>query len=147
MGNIKNDFILTPVELYKLIAKAYKLLPDLRKSISSEKEIMDFWAHQELILKCLVILTNIPVMYQPLQKKTLLNEAVIIRDELIDLFTNKAIEDPNVLHAIQSGTIDEEIEKRRQSKDLFNFKPLFEIKKSWVSNPDGINFQDIPDRF
>lgn len=147
MADIKYDFILSPVELFQLIRQAHALFPDLRKAVSIEDEVMDFWAHQELILKALVVLTKIPLMYVPLQSSGELPEAVQIRDELIDVFTNKAIEDPNVLQAIHDGTIDAEIEKRRISQDLFNFKPLFEIKKTWVVDPLGIDFQDIPDKF
>jgi hypothetical protein len=93
------------------------------------------------------VLTNLSLTAEPLERAGQLADAVNLRDRLIDDFTEKAIEDPAVLHAIQAGTIDEEIEKRRKSRDLYNFKPLFEQHRSYVIEPEGVDFKDIPDKF
>jgi hypothetical protein len=108
---------------------------------------MDLWAHKELLLQCLVVLTNLNMTAEPLEQQGLLAAAVALRDQLIDDFSQKAVEDPNVLHAIATGTIDEEIEKRRKARELYNFRPLFEQHRSYVIEPDGIDFKDIPDKF
>lgn len=147
LNDLRYDFVLSPLEVYELTQKTHALLPELFKSTSEEADVMDLWAHKELVLQALVVLTNIPLMSEPLLQKGLLQEAVQLRDQLIDGFTQKAIEDPNVLYAIQTGTIDEEIEKRREARELYNFKPLFEQHQTYVIEPEGINFQEIPERF
>lgn len=145
--NLRYDFVLSPLEVYELIVQVNQLLPELFKSTSIEADVMDVWAHKELLLQCLVVMTNLAMTAEPLEQKGRLLEAVQLRDQLIDEFTQKAVEDPDVLHAIANGTIEEEIEKRRQSKDLYNFKPLFEQYPSYVINPHGIEFKEIPDTF
>lgn len=141
------DFILSPLEIYQLVKQAHAQLPSLFKKVHLEDEVMDLWAHKELVLKCLVVLTNLPFLYEVLKKAGLLEEAVQIRDQLIDDFTDKILEDPAVLAAIQDGTIEEEIEKRKRSKAIFNFQPLFEQHRSLVINPQGVHFEEIPEKF
>jgi hypothetical protein len=145
--NLIYNFILSPLEIYQLVIKAQAETPQLFKVIREEDEVMDLWAHKEMILKCLVVLTNLEILYTPLRKAQVLDAAVVLRDQLIDDFTNKILEDPIVLAAIQDGSIDEEIEKRRQSKALFNFQPLFEQHRSLVVDPTGMNFAEIPENF
>ena len=147
MMTLSYDFVLSPAEVFGLVKRVNDMLPELFQTCSLEAEIMDLWAHRELLLQCLVVLSNLNMMAAPLEKAGLLQPAVDLRDQLIDSFTQKAIEDPNVLHAIQIGTIDEEIEKRRKSRELYNFKPLFEQHRSYVIEPDGVDFKDIPDKF
>lgn len=146
-SDLRYDFIVTPVELYHITLEIQAAVPELLKTTAIEAEIMDLWAHKELALKALVVLTNVPAMYESMEHHGLLRTAVMQRDHLIDEFTQKAIEDPNVLTAIQNGTIDDEIERLREAKELYNFKPLFEQHHSLVINPQGVNFQDIPERF
>lgn len=146
-ADLRYDFVMSPLEVYELALKVNSLLPDLFKSTSIENEVMDLWAHKELILHTLVVLTNLALTAEPLEQKNKLDAAVELRDRLIDDFAQKAIEDPNVLHALQVGTIEEEINKRKQARELYNFKPLFEQHRSFVINPEGIDFKDIPDKF
>lgn len=141
------NFILSPLEIYQLVKQAQERIPELFKRIREEDEVMDLWAHKELLLKCLVVLTNLNFLYEPLKKAGVLEEAVGIRDQLIDDFTDKILEDPAVLAAIQNGTIEEEIEKRKRSKAIFNFQPLFEQHRSMVVNPQGVLFEEIPEKF
>ena len=141
------DFILSPLEIYERVQQAHAHLPTLFKSIRDEDEVMELWAHKEMLLKCLVVLTNLEILYEPLKKKALLDEAVALRDRLIDDFTETILEDPAVMAAIQDGSIDTEIEKRRHAKVLFNFKPLFEQQRSFVVDPGDAHFQEIPENF
>lgn len=145
--DLRYDFIMTPIELYQIATEIQAAVPELLKKTAVEAEIMDLWAHKELVLKALVVLTNVPSMFESMEHHGLLHTAVTQRDNLIDEFTQKAIEDPNVLVAIQNGTIDDEIERLREAKELYNFKPLFEQHRSLVINPQGMHFQDIPERF
>lgn len=147
LADLRYDFVLSPLEVYDRVVRVQSLLPELFKSCSLEAEIMDLWAHKELLLQCLVVLTNLDLMATPLEQKGKLQLAVQLRDRLIDEFTQKAVEDPNVLHAIQVGSIDQEIEKRRKSRELYNFKPLFEQHGSMVIDPEGVDFKEIPDKF
>jgi hypothetical protein len=142
---VSYEFILSPTEIFQLVQKAWSQVPELGKQVRVEDDVVDFWAHKELLLKTLVVLTNLPMMYELLYLNQQLDEAVKLRDALLDDFTQKIIEDPNVVHALQTGTIDEEIQQRRSQ--LFNFKPLFEQRRSFVVNPVGINFQEIPEKF
>ncbi len=145
--NLVYNFILSPMEIYNLVLKAHARMPEMFKIIREEDEVMDLWAHKELILKCLVVLSNLELLYDPLRKAGVLEEAVVIRDQIIDEFTEKIVEDPAVLAAIQDGTIDEEIEKRKRSKAIFNFQPLFEQHRSLVVNPSEMHFEEIPEKF
>jgi hypothetical protein len=141
------DFILSPLEIYEQVQHACQRLPEMFKAIREEDEVMELWAHKEMLLKCLVVLTNLNFLYEPLKKKSLLEEAVALRDRLIDDFTETILDDPAVLAAIQDGSIEAEIEKRRHAKVLFNFKPLFEQQRSFVVDPGGAHFQEIPEKF
>jgi hypothetical protein len=147
LNDLRYDFVLSPIEVYEQVLQVQSLLPELFKSLSNEADVMDLWAHKELVLHALVVMTNLTLMAEPLELKGKLDDAVKLRDQLIDDFGQKAIEDPNVLHAIQAGTITEEIEKRRKARELYNFKPLFEQYRSYVINPQGIDFKEIPDKF
>ncbi|PIQ25864.1 hypothetical protein COW36_22260 [bacterium (Candidatus Blackallbacteria) CG17_big_fil_post_rev_8_21_14_2_50_48_46] len=147
LPNLVYNFILSPLEIYELVKKAQAQIPELFKVVREEDEVMDLWAHKEMVLKCLVVLTNLNFLYEPLKKVNLLEEAVAIRDRLIDDFTEKILEDPAVLASIQEGTIEEEIEKRKRSKAIFNFQPLFEQHRSLVVEPLGVQFQEIPEKF
>lgn len=145
--NLTYNFILNPMEIYQLVLKVYERMPEMFKIIRDEDEVVDLWAHKELILKCLVVLTNLELLYTPLRKAAVLEQAVAIRDQIIDEFTAKIVEDPVVLAAIQDGTIDEELEKRKRNKALFNFQPLFEQYRSLVVNPAEMHFEEIPEKF
>lgn len=147
LAGLRYDFVLSPLEVYDLVLRVRDLLPDLFKTCRSEADIMDLWAHKELLLHCLVVLTHLDLTATPLEQKGKLQMAVLLRDRLIDDFTQKAVEDPNVMHAIQVGSIDQEIEKRRKSRELYNFKPLFEQHGSMVIDPEGVDFKEIPDKF
>ncbi|MEZ0371421.1 MAG: hypothetical protein ACAI44_20175 [Candidatus Sericytochromatia bacterium] len=147
LAELRYDFVLSPVEVFERVQRVEDLLKELVQTCTREKEIMDLWAHKELLLHALVVLTNLNLTAQPLEQKGRLAAAVQLRDRLIDDFSQKAVEDPNVLHAIQVGTIDEEIEKRRKARELYNFKPLFEQHGSMVIDPEGVDFKDIPDKF
>lgn len=147
LADLRYDFVLSPLEVYELTNKVNDMLPPLFKALSIESEVMDLWAHKELVLHTLVVLTNLTLTAEPLEQKEKLDAAVELRDQLIDDFAQKAVEDPNVLHALQTGTIEEEIAKRKQSRELYNFKPLFEQHRSFVIDPEGIEFKEIPDKF
>jgi hypothetical protein len=142
---VSYEFILSPTEIYQLVCQAWEQVPSLNKQVREEDDVVDVWAHKELLLKTLVVLTNLPMMYELLYLNKQLDEAVKLRDALLDDFTQKIIEDPNVVHALQAGTIDEELQQRRSQ--LFNFKPLFEQRRSLVVNPLGIDFKEIPEKF
>lgn len=144
---LRYDFVLTPSEVYKLAQEVLQSVENLLRTAREEDEIMDLWAHREMVLQCLVVLTNIPLMYEPLQQNNLLEEAVALRDSTLEHFSQKAVEDPEVLQAIQTGTLDQEIDKRRQADALYNSKPLFERHRSLVVNPEGVTFEEIPDSF
>lgn len=144
---LKYDFIIGPLEVYERALNTYEMINELFKSTSEEQDVMALWAHQELVLQCLVVLSNLPLMYEPLQQAGKLNAAVELRDLIIDKLTNKSIEDPLVIQSIQNGTLEEEIEKRRQARELYNFKPLFEQEESFVVDIDGVDFQEIPENF
>ena len=146
-ADLSYDFVLSPLEVYQQILKINDLLPELFKSTSEEKDVMDLWAHKEMVLQTLVVLTNIGVMAEFLEHQGVLNEAASIRNKLIDDFTQKVVEDPNVLYAIQEGTIDEEIQRRKDARELYNFKPLFEQHRSLVIEAEGVNFTEIPEKF
>ncbi len=146
-SHLKYEFVLSPLEVYERTLQVYQEVNQLFKSTHEEKEVMALWAHQELVLQCLVVLSNLSVMYEPLQQAGKLNEAVQLRDSIIDRLTEKSIEDPVVIHAIQTGTLEEEIEKRREARELYNFKPLFEQEESFVVDVDGVEFQEIPENF
>lgn len=147
LADLRYDFVLSPVEVYELLLRVHGMLPELFKTCTLEADIMDLWAHKELLLQCLVVMTNLNIMATPLEQKGKLELAVQLRDRLIDDFTQKAVEDPDVLHAIQTGSIDQEIEKRRKARELYNFKPLFEQHGSLVIDPEGVEFKEIPDKF
>lgn len=147
MQSLKYEFVLSPLEVYERSQQVYREVNQLFKSTHEEKDVMSLWAHQELVLQCLVVLSNLNVMYEPLQQAGKLEEAVELRDLIIDKLTDKSIEDPQVIHAIQTGTLEEEIEKRREAKELYNFKPLFEQEESFVVDVDGVDFQEIPENF
>lgn len=144
---IQYDFVIGPLEVYERTLKVYEMVNELFKSASEEQDVMDLWAHQELVLQALVVLSNLPLMYEPLQQAGKLNAAVELRDLIIDKLTNKSIEDPQVLQFIQEGILEEEIEKRRKARELYNFKPLFEQEESFVVDVDGVEFQEIPENF
>lgn len=146
-ADLSYDFVLSPSEVYQQLIKINNLLPDLFKSTSNEDDVMDLWAHKEMVLQALVVLTNIGIMAEFLEQQGVLNEAAVLRNQLIDDFTQKVVEDPNVLYAIQEGTIDEEIKRRKEARELYNFKPLFEQHRSLVIEAEGIEFMDIPEKF
>lgn len=145
--DLRYDFVLSPLEVYERVLRIRGLIEDLFKICSHEDDVMDLWGHKELILQALVVLTNLDLMATPLEQKGKLEAAVQLRDRLIDEFTQKVVEDPDVLQAIQNGTIDQEIEKRRKAGVLYNFKPLFEQHGSLVIDPEGVEFKEIPDKF
>lgn len=147
IGALRYDFALSPVEVYHLALKAHQSLPELFKSTSIESDIMDLWAHKELVLQVMVVLSNIPVMVEAMEQSGDLAKAVEIRNELIDGFTQKAVEDPRVLHAIQNDTLEEEIAQLKEAKELFNSRPLFEKNQNLVIEAEGIDFKEIPERF
>ena len=146
-NKLKYDFIIGPLDVYERALQVYDMVNELFKSTSEEQDVMALWAHQELVLQCLVVLSNLPVMYEPLQQAGKLEAAVELRDLIIDKLTNKSIEDPQVLQLIIDGTLEEEIEKRRQARELYNFKPLFEQEENFVVDMDGVDFQEIPENF
>lgn len=147
LADLRYDFVLSPFEVYQLLLRVNAMLPELFKSCSQEEDVMDLWAHKEMVLQALVVLTNIAMMAEPLEQQGILNEAATLRNQLIDDFTQKVVEDPNVLYAIQQGTIDEEIKRRKEARELYNFKPLFEQHRSMVIEADGVDFAEIPEKF
>lgn len=136
---------LTVAEIFRLVQQADQMIQQLESRTYGEDDILELWSHRELLLKTLVILTHLPPLIEQLGAENLIDSSVEIRNRLIDVFSNKAVEDPNVVKAIQNGTLEQEIEQRRTR--LFNFKPLFEKHRSFVVTPDGIKFQEIPERF
>ncbi len=147
IGSLRYDFALSPLEVYQLTLQIHQSLPELFRSTSVESDIMDLWAHKELVLQALVVLSNIPVMVEAMEQAETLATAVQIRNDLIDGFTQKAVEDPRVLHAIQNDTLEEEIAQLKEAKELFNSKPLFEKNQNLVIEAEGIDFKEIPERF
>ncbi len=145
--DLKYEFVLTPLEVYERTREVYRRLVQLFKSATEEDDVMSLWAHQELVLQCLVVLNNLPLMSASLKQAEVLTESIELQNLLIDKLTEKSVEDPNVLHAIQTGTLDEEIEKRREARELYNFKPLFEQDDSLVVDIEGVDFQEIPENF
>lgn len=136
---------LKTTEIVSIIEKAMSLMPALDYELKYENDIDDLWAHKELLLKGLVILTHVPAFLSDIYNENLVEKTVSLRDELIGVFTNKISEDPQVVEAIKEGRLEEEIEKRKDV--LFNFKPLIGSDQTMVINPEGISFQKIPDNF
>lgn len=138
-------FTLTVPEIFQLVQQGDQLIQTLEPRLYQENDIMDLWAHKELLLKTIIVLTHLPFLATELETANLVATAVEIRDRLIDVFSNKVVEDPNVVKAIQNGTLEQEIEKHKTQ--LFNFQPLFEKNRSYVVAPEGVDFQEIPEKF
>lgn len=121
------------------IEKAITAVRGIEKDIPQEDEdkIITLWAQKELILKSLIIITSIELFVQILRETGLFDRAIMLRDRIIMEFSKKALENPEIREAIEKGTIQEELEKRKDTIDFKSKYPKFVVE-------EDTKYEEIP---
>ena len=142
------DILLEDVNSLKTVLVAVeKLLPVVRQmeiSATTEDVLINIWSFKELILKALIILNIIDRFYLLLQEAGYAERSEMLHNRLVVEFTNKALESPEVVEALNKGTLDEELEKRKE-KITTSQKSIRELEnkvKIYNKKPDF--FEQIP---
>jgi len=109
------------------------------------------WFNREMCMRALVVLTHIDYFAEIMERNGFLERGLMLYSRILDSFSKKILEDPEIVKAIQEDRLEEEIQKRfvnetSSEKRTSNFLSGAEIEepKDLLEVPD--EYQPIPEK-
>ncbi|MBC7475439.1 MAG: hypothetical protein H7263_14205 [Candidatus Sericytochromatia bacterium] len=136
----------------EIIGTLSEIEKTLVKIIEKKYEDNDpsLWFNREMCLRSLVVLLHTDHFSEVLEFTNHLDRANTLYARVVDSFSKKILEDPDIVKAIQENRLEEEIEKRfpkeilNSNKRTSNFIELVD-DKSLNSIPE--DYEHVPDKF
>lgn len=131
--------VLSEVEntLVKLIQKNY------------DDEDPSLWYNREMCMRTLVILTHMDYFAEIMERNNFLDRGLMLYTKILDSFSKKILEDPEIVKAIEENRLEEEIEKRfakdeAENKRSSNF--LTDIDEPTDLSAIPVDYEPVPDK-
>lgn len=145
-----NDmFSIRDEEAKELLSEVERTLIKLLEKNYSEED-PSLWYNRELCMRALVVLTHMDYFSELLERNGYLERGVMLYSRILDSFSKKILEDPEIVKAIQEDRLEEEIKRRFTEQEIqnprnSNFLSSPEEPSELDSVPD--NYQEIPEKF
>lgn len=145
MFSVRDDQVtelLSEIEqtLIKLLEKNY------------EEQDPSLWFNREICMRALVVLTHMDYFAEIMERNGFLERGLMLYSRILDSFSKKILEDPEIVKAIKENRLEEEISKRFASVENNNprtsnffIPPTEPDEKDLNSVPE--DYQHIPDKF
>jgi predicted RND superfamily exporter protein len=142
--NISEDY------LVEILSQVENVVVKVRERLSKFNNTDDpiVWLNREMCLRALVVLTQFDKFSEIIEKKGYIKRASSLLSRIIEEFSQKILEDPEIVQAIQEDRLEEEIEKRMPKNidlntrissfmQMIESKPLEDIPENYEKVPDN----------
>jgi hypothetical protein len=145
MFSIRDD------EVTQLLSEIEKTLVKLLEKNYSETD-SSLWFNRETCMRALVVLTHMDYFAEIMERNGYLERGLMLYSRILDSFSQKILEDPEIVQAIKEDRLEEEIQKRfsqekssnpRTSNFLSSPVPVEEGELNSVPE----DYQDVPEKF
>lgn len=152
---VKMDFTdienLNEKDLLSILSQIEQVIVKVRERLSKSDDTDDpiVWLNREMCLRALIILTQLENFSEILEKTGHLQRAVTLLSRIIEEFSHKILEDPEIVQAIQEDRLEEEIEKRMPknielSTRISSFMQMLEATPLEYIPED---YEEVPEEF
>lgn len=143
---VKMDFsgtqLMTDEEIISLLSEVEKtLVRILEKNYPDDSPSL--WYNREMCLRTLVVLTNMDHFAESLDYTGHMKRATMLYTRIVDTFSKKILEDPDIVKAIKENRLEEEMEKRFPKEMLKNTK----MTSNFIELVDDKDLDVIPDEY
>lgn len=145
MFSIRDD------QVTELLSEIEKTLVKLLEKNYDEQN-PSLWFNREVCMRALVVLTHMDYFAEIMERNGFLERGLMLYSRILDSFSKKILEDPEIVKAIQENRLEEEISKRFASEESKNprtsnfFTPPPEPDKADL-NAVPENYQNVPEDF
>ncbi|MFN8576348.1 MAG: hypothetical protein U0354_05780 [Candidatus Sericytochromatia bacterium] len=147
----KDMFSIRDNEVTDILSEIEKTLVKLLENNYDENDSA-LWLNREICMRSLVILTHMDYFAEIMERNGYLERGLMLYSRILDNFSQKILEDPEIVQAIKEDRLEEEIERRFAQERETNKNPR---TSNFLSTPveekdlEGVpeDFQEIPEKF